>query len=249
MSQSVVEKGPDVHDSDAARLEAVARLAGGVAHDLNNALTIIFAHAAFLKRGGGTSPDWESDIDQITDAAQRASQLARQLLALGARQLLRPRQVDVNAIIRDLEPTLRKSAGHAVRVETRLAAGLPAIHADRAQLEQVVHNLALNAIEAMPSGGTLTISSRVAAADEFTGGAECLSPAIALTVADSGTGMDAFVVSKAFEPFFTTKPAGRGSGLGLSTVYGIIKQSGGTVTLDSTPGGGTAVTAYLPMAK
>jgi hypothetical protein len=249
MTRSVLEAVPEVQESDAARLDAVARLAGGVAHDLNNALTIILAHADFLKHGGQTSPDWESDVDQITDAAQRSSQLARQLLALGARQLLRPRQIDVNAIIRDLEPTLRKTAGDAISLETCLAANLPNIHVDRAQLEQVVHNLVLNAIEAMPSGGTLTLSSRVAVEDEFAASAGCEGRAIALTVSDSGMGMDAFVISKAFEPFFTTKPVGRGSGLGLSAVYGIIKQSGGTVTLDSTPGGGTAVTAYLPVAK
>jgi len=234
------------------KMEAVGRLAGGVAHDFNNLLTVILAHAEFLRRGGADSPQWGDDVDQITEAAQRASALTRRLLAFGRKQVLRPRTMDVNIVVEGIVAILEDSFGEGIALELSLDPSLPAVHADPGQLEQVVINLAANARDAMPHGGTVSVKTfegLPSAVNTLTRPGEPPSSYVALSVSDSGVGMDAHTSSKMFEPFFTTKDAMRGAGLGLSMVYGIVKQSGGTIDVETKVGGGTTVTVYLPVAN
>ena len=239
------------HVRQAQKMEAVGRLAGGVAHDFNNLLTVVIAHAEFLRRGGPDAPDWKDDINQITEAAHRASLLTRQLLAFGRKQVLRPQTMDLNNVVGGIASILERSLGEDVRLELHLAIDLPPVHADPGQLEQVVMNLAANARDAMPRGGTIAVKTYVGFPDD----ASTLrhtrdvpaSAYVALSVADTGVGMDSETVANMFEPFFTTKDEMRGTGLGLSTVYGIVKQSEGTIAVDTKLGVGTTVTIYLPV--
>jgi PAS domain S-box-containing protein len=232
----------------AQKMEAVGRLAGGVAHDFNNLLTVILAHAEFLRRGGPDAPQWGEDVDQITEAAQRATALTRQLLAFGRKQVLRPRTMDVNIVIEGIASILHDSLGGSVGLELSLEADLPSVHADPGQLEQVVINLAANARDAMPSGGTVSVKTFVGQPPASRRTGEFPASYVALSVSDSGVGMDAHTSAKMFEPFFTTKDAMRGAGLGLSIVYGVVKQSGGTIDVETKVGGGTTVTVFLPVA-
>jgi two-component system cell cycle sensor histidine kinase/response regulator CckA len=235
----------------AQKMESIGRLAGGVAHDFNNLLTVIIAHAEFLRADGTDPAEWREDVDQIADAALRASTLTRQLLAFGRKQLLQPRAVNLNEIVENLVPMLRRSLGEDVRLRTSLTDDLPPVHADPGQIEQVLLNLAANARDAMPGAGTLVLSTRLATATDGPAVAAtaeiCIVPRVVLSMSDTGVGMDAIVAGRAFEPFFTTKEPGRGTGLGLSTVYGIVRQSGGTITLDTHVGEGTTFTICLPV--
>jgi len=234
----------------AQKMESIGRLAGGVAHDFNNLLTVIIAHAEFLRAGAAPWPDAHEDIDQIAEAAVRASKLTRQLLAFGRKQILQPRAVDLNEIVQNLVPILSRSLGEDVDVRMTLAEDLPAIHADPGQIEQVIMNLAANARDAMPRGGTLVFETRLATCrhdQSLYTSSEIVVPRVVLSVSDTGVGMEASVAARVFEPFFTTKEPGRGTGLGLSTVYGIIKQSGGTITLDTKPGQGATFSICLPI--
>ncbi len=218
----------------AQKMEAVGRLAGGVAHDFNNLLTAILGYCQLaLER---LTPDHpvRPDIQEIVKAGERASDLTSQLLAFGRRQMLQPRVLDLNAVVRDLTRLLGRLLGPAVRLESRLGAARPWVRADSGQLEQILVNLSLNARDAMPGGGTLTIETADA------------EGRVALLVADTGTGMDPDTLARAFEPFFTTKERGRGTGLGLSTVYGIVKQSGGDIAVASAAGAGTTFRIILP---
>ena len=236
----------------AQKMEAVGRLAGGVAHDFGNLLTVILAHAEFLRRGGPEAPEWGEDIDQITEAARRAAALTRQLLAFGRNQVLLPRTMDVNIVVEGIASILRDSLGNDVRLQLSLEPVLPSVHADPGQLEQVVINLAANARDAMPGGGTVSVKTFVGLPSGTTAPgrtAEIPANFVALSVSDSGVGMDAHTSAKMFEPFFTTKDAMRGAGLGLSMVHGIVKQSGGTIEVETKVGGGTTVTVYLPVAR
>ncbi|HTE43849.1 MAG TPA: ATP-binding protein, partial [Gemmatimonadaceae bacterium] len=213
----------------------------------------VIAHAEFLLRGGPNSPRWEDDINQITEAAVHASTLTRQLLAFGRKQVLFPRALNLNDIIEGIAPVVGASLGEDIRLELSLTPGLPAVHADPGQLEQVIINIAANARDAMPRGGSLTLTSHLAfpSNEEKTRSTSeyPIARYVALSFADTGDGMDAATAAHMFEPFYTTKGPGGGSGLGLSTVYGIVKQSGGTVEVDTELGGGTTITIFLPVAQ
>jgi PAS domain S-box-containing protein len=228
----------------AAQMEAVGRLAGGIAHDFNNLLTAISGYADLLLRRTPEGPI-ERYGKEIKRAADAAAALTRQLLAFSRKQVLRPRVVDLNAVLRDEERMLRRLIGEDIELATLFADAPAPVLADPVQLEQVILNLAVNARDAMPEGGRLAFEIR----DEEVGaGREGLpaGPYVALVVSDTGTGMTNEVRQHVFEPFFTTKPAGQGTGLGLATVYGIVIQSGGAVSVKSTPGAGTTFTILLP---
>ena len=235
----------------ADRLESVARLAGGVAHEANNQMTVVLGSAAFLLQRIRDHTAHQ-DLEQIRDAAQRTAAITQQLLAFSRRQMLQPQLVDLNAVIGKLEPVLQRALGETSRVVLRLAPDLGAVEADPRQLDQVVLNLTFNARDAMPGGGLLTVETASVLLEEPYVAGEGL-PAMPpghyamVVVSDTGHGMDRETLGRIFEPFFTTKPVGQGTGLGLSTVYGIVKQSGGFVWAYSEPGQGTAFKIYLPV--
>ena len=233
----------------AQKMEAVGQLAGGVAHDFNNLLTVIKVHAEFLLadlQRGGTSAE---SAEEIGKAATRAAALTRQLLAFSRKQLMQSRRLDVNDVVSEAEKMLQRLIGEDIRISATLAPDLWEVMADPGQLGQVMMNLAVNARDAMPEGGSLHIeTSNVEISERLPIGGTSVVPGdyVRITVSDTGTGMNAETSARAFEPFFTTKPTGLGTGLGLSTVYGIVKQSGGYVWVDSTPGQGTTFTILLP---
>ncbi len=255
----------------AQKMEAVGQLAGGVAHDFNNLLTVIGGHVFMLEQSSADSsanpgePDPRSakHLAGITRATDRAASLTRQLLAFGRKQLLSPTLLDVNAVVEETLHMMRPAVGERVRIVTRLDPNLRAVYADAGQLGQVLVNLALNARDAMQptNGGTLTIETANAiladraeprSGDAISGSVESGLSAgdyVRLTVRDTGTGMDAATLSRAFEPFFTTKPPGRGTGLGLASVYGIVKQSFGDIQAESASGVGSTFTIHLPAAE
>jgi PAS domain S-box-containing protein len=232
--------------AEAEKMEAIGRLAGGVAHDFNNLLTVIAGYAEILHaRHGG------EETAEISRAAAQAAALTHQLLAFSRRQVLHPRVVDLNQIVAGMETMLQRIIGDDISVGIRLAPGLAAVEADRAQLERVILNLAANARDAMPNGGVLTIETANAEVDEaqvVTHGDGSPGPHVLLAVSDTGVGMDEDVAKHLFEPFFTTKPAGAGTGLGLATVFGVVKQSGGGIYVYSEPGRGSTFKIYLPAA-
>jgi PAS domain S-box-containing protein len=232
------------------KMEALGRLAGGVAHDLNNLLTVIHGYGALLRGHVPAGGEAERFLDEVTTAGERASELTHQLLTFSRRQVLRPQLVDVNEELVRLQPLLRPTLGEDVRLELALAPELPPVRTDPAQLEQVIVNLAVNARDAMPGGGDLTLATALVAApataaDDGDGAA----PWVRLRVRDTGVGMSADVLAHLFEPFFTTKERGRGTGLGLSSVYGAVRQSGGEVRVESAPGEGTTFDVLLPPAE
>ena len=235
----------------AQKMEAVGRLAGGVAHDFNNLLTVILGYAQIL--ADGLPPGRLADSTaQIRASADRAAGITRQLLAFSRKQVLSPRIIDLNDIVLNLDSLLRRLIGEDIEVLTRPASDLGAVKADPGQIEQVIMNLALNARDAMPNGGTLTLETSNAQLDEaYARDHPPLEPGrfVLLSVSDTGVGMTAEVQARIFEPFFTTKEVGKGTGLGLSTVYGIIKQSGGYIWVYSEPGRGTTFKIYLPRAE
>jgi PAS domain S-box-containing protein len=233
------------------RLESLGRLAGGVAHDFNNLLAVMLNSTDFVREailewsgnGAGEPPPLLlNDLDEIHRAAQRAASLTRQLLTFGRRDHLRPEPLDLNRVLRDLQSLLLRTLGADVRFELSVQTPLPYIVFDQTQLEHLVLNLAANARDAMPRGGTLTITTTHPAtmdgadSDDF----------VTLTVADTGSGMSPEIRSRAFEPFFTTKEQGKGTGLGLATAYGVVTQVGGTIELDSEVGTGTRVRVHFP---
>ena len=234
----------------AQKMEAVGRLAGGVAHDFNNLLVGILGYSELLKKKVPPG-DMQRMTEEINSAALRARDLTSRLLALSRRQVLQPRVLDFNALVRQTESLLRPVIGEDIHVEMRLDQSAGSVKADPAQLEQVVLNLALNARDAMPNGGTLAMETcNIEVSATFARQHPGLIPGkyVRLCVVDTGRGMSPEVMAKIFEPFFTTKQAGVGGGLGLSTVYGIVKQSGGCVTVESEPGKGAAFGIYLPHA-
>ena len=232
----------------AQKMEAIGQLAGGVAHDFNNLLTVIKTYSEFMLEQIEDGSSLRADGIEIQKAAGRAAALTRQLLAFSRKQVLDTRSIDLNEIVREMEPMLRRLIGEHIRVELRLTTSLGAVKADAGQLEQVVLNLAVNARDAMPEGGSLTIeTSEVTLTEAMRGGHGVIpGPYISLVVRDTGCGMDRATRARVFEPFFTTKEQGRGTGLGLSTVYGIVKQSDGYIWCDSAEGEGTTFTVLLP---
>ena len=232
------------------KMEAVGQLAGGVAHDFNNILTAIVGYADLLAAEfTGTNSRHLEDLEEIRKAARRAAALTRQLLAFSRKQVLEPRIIDMNGVVLNLEKMLRSLISENIALQTHLAADLAAARADPNQLEQVIMNLAINARDAMPEGGALTIETGNATLDEdYAAQHVSVLPGeyVMLAVTDTGCGMDEHTKARIFEPFFTTKAPGRGTGLGLSTVYGIVKQSGGNIWLYSEPNKGTTFKVYLP---
>ena len=232
----------------AGRLEAVGRLAGGVAHDFNNLLTAIAGHARFILDGLAPESPLAEDAQSILKVVNRAAELTRQLLAFSRRQVLSPQVLDLNELLSGWQKMLRRLLGEDIRLELELAQGLWPVCADPTQVEQVILNLAVNARDAMPRGGTLHIKTR----NEQLAGSLAASVGAApgdyvlLCVRDTGVGMTEEVRRRIFEPFFTTKDLNKGTGLGLATVYGIVKQHGGAIHVESEPGEGAAFYVYLP---
>lgn len=231
------------------RLDAMGRLAGGVAHDFNNLLTAINGFAELLLSQLPTVDPRRAFADEILKAGERAADLAGQLLAFSRRQPVSPQILDLNAVVRDTETLLRRLIGEDIVLITRLDPTCGAVRADYGQLQQVLVNLAVNARDAMPRGGELVLETRrvqLKAQAAAAAGLPQAGPHVALVVRDTGCGMDAATQARIFEPFFTTKQPGRGTGLGLSTVYGIVKQSRGAIGVTSQPGCGATFTLYLP---
>jgi PAS domain S-box-containing protein len=227
------------------KLEAIGRLAGGVAHDFNNMLTAIGGYTAFALEHAADGSPLQSDLDEIRKATDRAALLTRQLLAFSRKQVLTPELLNLNGIVVEMQSMLRPLIGEDIVLTTQLDPALGPIEADPGQLHQVVMNLVVNARDAMPNGGALTIETANADVDEI--GDDSIEPGryITLTVRDAGEGIDEETLGQIFEPFFTTKDAAKGTGLGLATVYGIVKQSGGYVEVESEVGVGSAFTIYL----
>jgi CheY-like chemotaxis protein len=233
-------------------MEAVGRLAGGVAHDFNNLLTVILGSSDFmLARGKLDGPDQESAA-MIRDAGRRGAALTRQLLTFSRRQVLAPEVLSLNARVTNLESMLRRLIGEDITLVTDLDPGLCPVETDPGQIEQVIMNLAVNSRDAMPQGGRLTIRTRTVELNEaYAEDRPSVRPGTyaVLAVEDSGVGMDEETKRHLFEPFFTTKEVGKGTGLGLAAVYGIVKQSGGHIEVESEPGRGTTFKIYLPRAR
>jgi PAS domain S-box-containing protein len=233
----------------AQKMEAVGRLAGGVAHDFNNLLGVIQGYGALLQRQLDHGHPGRDKLDQMIKASERAANLTRQLLAFSRRQVLEPRVLELNAVVTESEPLLRRLVGEDVEVQVLEGASLGRVRADAGQIDQVLMNLVANARDAMPRGGRLLIET--ANVEWAEGAAPGRLPAppgryVRLSVRDTGTGIDAETLAHIFEPFFTTKERGKGTGLGLATVYGIVKQSGGYVGVDTEPGKGSSFDVYLP---
>jgi signal transduction histidine kinase len=231
------------------KLEAVGRLAGGVAHDFNNLMLVINGLAELALDRVRPGDPLRDDLESIFETGQRAASLTRQLLAFSRKQVLAPQALDLNQLVTGVSKMLRRLIGEDIELLTVLADDLGRVKADPGQIEQVLMNLAVNAKDAMPQGGRLSLSTTNAVLDENSPERPpdaAVGAYVAMTVTDTGCGMDTATRERLFEPFFTTKEPGKGTGLGLSTVYGIVKQSGGAISVSSAPGTGTTFTIYLP---
>jgi len=242
-------RAAEAQSRETRKLEAMGRLAAGVAHDFNNLLTVIGGYSDLVL--GSTSDDdpFRRELEEISQASKRASALTQQLLAFGRRQRLEPRVLDLNDVVTRMDSLLRRLIGADIDLSTRANLRAGTFTADPGQIEQVIMNLAVNARDAMPGGGKLTIQTDMVELDEDyarTHPDATAGPHVMLAVSDTGTGMDSETRGRIFEPFFTTKEQGQGTGLGLATVYGIVKQSGGNIWVYSEPGRGTTFKVYLP---
>lgn len=248
----------------AQKMEAVGRLAGGVAHDFNNLLTSIYGFAELMRLQLRPDDPLQELLDKILGSGRRAADLVRQLLAFSRRQIIQPKVLDLNQVITDIDSMLQRLIGEDVQLQTILAPNLWPVTVDPTQIEQVIVNLAANARDAMPNGGQLVIETANVVLDQTLAPFDNFTPSetipaervkigrgeyVLLSVRDTGIGMSEEVKTRLFEPFFTTKEVGEGSGLGLSTVYGAVKQSGGNIQVDSQEGHGTGFTIYLPRAR
>jgi two-component system cell cycle sensor histidine kinase/response regulator CckA len=233
------------------KMEAVGRLAGGVAHDFNNLLTVIRGYSELMLSQLAPGQPLQAEIEEVRKAADRAALLTQQLLAFSRKQVLAPKILDLNAIVTNMDRLLRRLLGEDVKLVTKLDNGLGRTKADPGQIEQVIMNLAVNARDAMPEGGTVSVETANVVLDEFLSRDFAVTPGpyVMICFSDTGHGMNAETRARAFEPFFTTKEQGKGTGLGLSTVYGIVKQSGGYIWVYSEPDLGTTFKVYLPMAQ
>jgi signal transduction histidine kinase len=230
------------------RLESIGKLAGGVAHDFNNILAVILNYAAFVADGVSDRPEVLNDIEEVQRAAQRAAALTRQLLIFGRRGLVHGDVIDINRVIEDTRTLLHSAVGEHVALSAKLAPGVHRIRLDKGHIEQILLNLAVNARDAMPDGGSLLIETSQREFDNEESNAITPKPGryVCLSVSDTGTGFTDEARKHVFEPFFTTKPAGRGTGLGLATIYGIVTDAGGDIRLYTERGVGTTVRVYLP---
>jgi PAS domain S-box-containing protein len=220
---------------EAQKLQAVGRLAGGVAHEFNNLMGVVIGYGEMLLSRPRPPEETSRKVAEMVAAARRAASLTAELLRFARHERPSPQDLDLGAVVVETARFMEHLIGEHIRLETEVAEGLPPVHADRAQVEHVLAALALNARDAMPEGGVLRI-----------GVARGEDGAVTLTVSDTGSGMSPEVMARAFEPFFTTKDVGKGSGLGLASVYGIVQQSAGRIEIDSAPGQGTAVVIHLP---
>ncbi|MDX2194444.1 MAG: response regulator [Gemmatimonadales bacterium] len=238
----------------AQKMDAVGRVAGGVAHEINNMMTVILGFAEVLQSRPEADEEYRQDLEEIRRAAERSAEISRQLLAFSRKALVQPTLVDPNLVLREMGNVLRRLLGDEARTALALAESLPPVRIDRGQLEQVCMNLALNARDAMPRGGTLTVRTReeaLLAPRRGPQGHGEIRPGryVVCAFEDTGVGMTPEVQARLFEPFFTTKPPGQGTGLGLATAYGIIKQAGGYIFVESAAGAGSTFTLYLPVAR
>ncbi len=233
----------------AQKMEAIGRLAGGIAHDFNNLLTIIMGRCQLLLRKFGAEETVNRDINLILSTSERAALLTKQLLAFSRKQVLQPRILDLNEVVSDMDKMARRMIGEDIELETVLAGDLGKVKADPGQVTQVILNLVVNSRDAMPNGGKLMVETANVEVDEknqyLHSGSE-VGSFVVLTVSDTGSGIDSETMTHIFEPFFTTKEKGKGTGLGLATVYGIVKQSGGHITVHSVPQQGSTFKVYLP---
>lgn len=245
----------------AQRMESIGRLAGGVAHDFNNILAAIMSYSELISEGIRRLPGAEDasaerenllhDVEQITLATERAAELTHQLLIFSRREVVQPEVLSVNDTISEMEKLLRRTIGEDIRLTTSMADGIACVEMDRGQLEQILMNLVVNARDAMPTGGRLEIRTAEVMLDDEFRAHHRVAPGryVLLSVSDTGRGMTTQIAGRAFEPFFTTKEKGHGSGLGLATVYGIVTQAEGHISIYSEPGTGTTVKTYLPATE
>jgi two-component system, cell cycle sensor histidine kinase and response regulator CckA len=233
----------------ASKMEAIGRLAGGIAHDFNNLLTVILGHSEFLLKREESRANFRLRVEEIRKAAERGAWLTSQLLAYSRNQILEPAVLQINSVLEDMDSILRCVLGEDIAVDVLMDPNLGWTRVDGGQLQQIVLNLAANARDAMPQGGRLRLETfNVSVHEKISPPQPFVAPGeyVALVVRDTGTGMDAETRERIFEPFFTTKEKGRGTGLGLATVYGIVKQSGGYIWAESEPGSGSEFQTLLP---
>jgi signal transduction histidine kinase len=236
----------------AEKMEAVGQLAAGIAHDFNNILTIIQGHSTMLLSAGNLSPDTYESLGQISQAADRATALTRQLLAFSRRQMMQPKVIPLNKVIEQIRDMLCRLIGEHIMLRCECAADLPPIYADACNIEQILLNLSVNARDAMPEGGQLLIKTSAVILDAKEAARHPEARAgyfVCLGVTDTGCGMDAVTQRRIFEPFFTTKETGQGTGVGLFTVYGIVKQHEGWIEISSAPGKGSTFNIFLPVSN
>jgi signal transduction histidine kinase/CheY-like chemotaxis protein len=252
MEAEIFSRKRQLEEVNRHRLEAIGRLAGGIAHDFNNLLGVVVGYAKLLQEQFPEQDQARRGLEAIAEAGDRAVNLTRQLLAFSRQQILRPIVFDLNQVVSGIEPLIRRLIGENIEFITKLSSGLDRVKADPGQIEQVVMNLAINARDAMPDGGQLMFETSNAQIDESYAklhSGTVPGSYVALSVTDTGVGIDKDTQARIFEPFFTTKEAGKGTGLGLSTVYGIVKQSGGNIWVYSEPGMGTTFKVYLPRTR